>query len=1357
VLVGRYRRFARAASPCVEESAGPPVQGAWRRWRRRNGLGRRFAAVGFDSTSARHRSQRLATLTVIALLSSSASAAAFSQRGHTFAWSFGGQGEGAGEFQFEGSFRHDEPAGIGVNEATGDVYVVDRGNYRVQEFGPEGQFIATWGWGVSDGKDEFEMCTSACRAGIPGNGKGQLQEAAPIAVDNSANGVGDVYVGADGAAKRPDVQRFQASGEEALGRMADDEEGRLDGLGVDARGDVWLYRGEEEEAGVIEGFTGAASARRLEQEFSSPLECPKPGFAVDAGGEDFYVSHELLDGEALCPAVLEREAAGEGRKLEGVARPAVVGKLNAAELSSTGGVAIAELERQSASAVAVDQASGPQTPLGGEAKGDVYVDEGDQVSVFEADGARIGSFGSGELSGGMGVAVDARTGNVFVIDASDDRVDVFEPEAAGKPIVEDGSALDVTPSEVKLSAQINPDGAETHYYMEYGTVECAGHPGACAQVPAAPGEDLGAGFGVRQVSQTLSGLQPATTYHYRVIASNTPYGSAEATEARGTFQTLPSAAGLLADHRAWELVSPTEKDGAAVEPFLREGGLVQAAPNGEAVVYVADGPMLSEPAGSRAPEPTEILSTRSQQGWSSQDLATPHAKGEGLEAGEPAEYRIFSEDLALSLVQPTGGNVEPLEAPSLAPGASEKTLYERADPPLQPSASEQAAYGLAQANAGFLAPGFAPLLTPAQVTGETVVGEKSRFGGKLEFLDATPDLARAVFGSTVPLLAGSSAGLYETGVSGGLELVSVLPGSGAPAPDPELGDENALARGAVSEDGSRVIFSSEPLEEGGPVGLYLRDTRLDQTLQLNAAQGVVEPTGEEAEVAFQGASANGSRVFFTDTAPLTAESRQRPSGEHPEADLYECEVVEAAGRLSCELKDLTAIAAGGSADVLNTVTGISQDGSDVYFVANGALAPGATQGDCTHQSQEAPPAGATCNLYHWHEGAIAFIATLSNEDSGDWGSLHGPGRVGGFTANRPDLADLTAGVSPNGEYLAFMSNRSLTGYDNTDANHASEGTRDEEVYLYDAASRLLTCVSCNSNGPSIGVHDVEHAGEGQGLVVDRRGDWSGAYLAGSLPGWDPLGLDRALHQPHYLSNSGRLFFDSPDQLVPQATNGKEDVYEYEPEGVGSCEQADGCVSLISSGSSEHESAFLEASETGDDAFFITSQPLVPADHDSNYDLYDARVCTASSPCVSSETASQAACETSRSCNTVSAPPPSLQPPATAASVPTPSNPDSQTPGSRSQSSAGTPKAKPSPAQQLASALRACRKKKDRLRRATCERQARRRYAPMLEGRHARAPKTAGRQTRRRYTTKTTGKRARKTATTADRDASRGRR
>ena len=423
---------------------------------------------------------------------------------------------------------------------------------------------------------------------------------------------------------------------------------------------------------------------------------------------------------------------------------------------------------------------------------------------------------------------------------------------------------------------------------------------------------------------------------------------------------------------------------------------------------------------------------------------------------------------------------------------------------------------------------------------------------------------------------------------------------------------------------------------------------------------------------------------------------------------YECEIVEGQGKPECDLTDLTPLATGGSADVLNLLAGVSEDGSSVYFVANGVLAVGASQGDCVHQSQETVPAGASCNLYEWHEGVITFIASLSNEDSGDWGSLQGSGRVSGYVVNRPDLADLTAAVSQNGRYLAFMSQRPLVGYETLDAVHGGEGVRDEEVYLFDSASGLLTCVSCDPNGPPVGVHDIEHSGEGVGLIVDRRGDWSGAYLAGSIPGWTPLGVDDAVRQPRYLSNEGRLFFDSPDRLVAQAANGREDVFEYEPAGVGSCGKQAGCVALVSSPSAAQESALVEASDSGEDAFFVTAQPLVAADHDSNYDLYDARVCAAASPCLTSQSSSASSCEATASCRPGSAVPLALGTPASASIITA-----SQQALASSDTQAHTAaKRKPlTRTQLLAKALAACRKIKDKHQRVGCERQARKRYGP----------------------------------------------
>ena len=54
--------------------------------------------------------------------------------------------------------------------------------------------------------------------------------------------------------------------------------------------------------------------------------------------------------------------------------------------------------------------------------------------------------------------------------------------------------------------------------------------------------------------------------------------------------------------------------------------------------------------------------------------------------------------------------------------------------------------------------------------------------------------------------------------------------------------------------------------------------------------------------------------------------------------------------------------------------------------------------------------------------------------------------------------------------------------------------------------------------------------------------------------------------------------------------------------------AGGCVSLISGGNSAAESAFLDASASGNDVFFVTACPLVRRDKDTSYDVYDASVC-----------------------------------------------------------------------------------------------------------------------------------------------------
>jgi hypothetical protein len=144
-----------------------------------------------------------------------------------------------------------------------------------------------------------------------------------------------------------------------------------------------------------------------------------------------------------------------------------------------------------------------------------------------------------------------------------------------------------------------------------------------------------------------------------------------------------------------------------------------------------------------------------------------------------------------------------------------------------------------------------------------------------------------------------------------------------------------------------------------------------------------------------------------------------------------------------------------------------------------------------------------------------------------------------------------------------------------------------QAFLYDsAAGGELVCASCNP---------------------------SGARPTGptALPTWKT-----PYQQPRYLSDDGsRLFFTTLDGLVPADTNGQQDVYEFEREGAGTCDaasealepQSRGCAFLISGGTSDDHSYFVDASADGGNVFFSSPQRLLPADEDENYDVYDARI------------------------------------------------------------------------------------------------------------------------------------------------------
>jgi NHL repeat-containing protein/fibronectin type III domain protein len=341
-----------------------------------------------------------------------------------------------------------------------------------------------------------------------------------------------------------------------------------------------------------------------------------------------------------------------------------------------------------------------------------------------------------------------------------------------------------------------------------------------------------------------------------------------------------------------------------------------------------------------------------------------------------------------------------------------------------------------------------------------------------------------------------------------------------------------------------------------------------------------------------------------------------------------------------------------------------------------------------------------------HGGVTKLIAVPSGADSPDWSRL----------------ADRTSRVSPDGRWFAFMSQQELTGYNTHDA---VSGQPDEEVYLYHAPENLasetgtLVCVSCNPTGARpVGREAEELENVEHGLAVN--GPWeeeSHEWIAANVPGWTPYELKLAVYQSRYLSDSGRLFFDSNDALVPQDVNGNEDVYEYEPPGVGDCTTAStlysprsgGCVGLISSGQATGESAFLDASGSGGDVFFLTTGRLVPQDYDNALDVYDAHECRSAAPCFPEPTVVPRPCETGDACKPAPTPQPAIY---GSPSSETFSGAGNVTPEAPAATVKGKAKGSAG-AQRLARALRSCRTKR-RGRRA-CERQARARFARRSTG------------------------------------------
>jgi hypothetical protein len=852
----------------------------------------------------------------------------------------------------------------------------------------------------------------------------------------------------------------------------------------------------------------------------------------------------------------------------------------------------------------------------------------------------------------------------------------FETEPAVS--VESESVSEVTGESARLEATLNPHGLAGGYRFEYGPTSAYG-----TSVPE-PNALLAAGSEGVPVHVLVQGLAANTLYHYRVVTTNELGTNAGPDH---TFRTGGAAATALIDGRQWEMVSPPSKHGGVLEGIEREGAMIQSAEDGHAFTYAATGPISGEAPGSRSVLNTQLMSLRTGPGvWATRDISTPHEEVSGVTVGHRSEYLAFSADLSLGALEVPGST--PLN-PALMGERKEHTPYLRA------SSTEDAPLNTSE---------FVPLVTEANTPpGTRFAGREAEppgsgvFIGGTEFAAMTPDAGNVIFNATPPLVEGVAAdgnkNLYEWR-AGALTFVSGVPAAPAtvcggfgpacaqPLEGASLGHESIQTRGALSNDGSRVVFYAR----SGDFHLWLRDVVRGETLELDAPQGGVRE--RSGRVRFQIATGDGSRVFFTDTARLTPDATATPT----QPDLYMCDVRVTAGRLSCALSDLSVDPnRNEAAGVLGSVIGIDGTGRYVYFAAAGALTPGARHG------------GANLYVRDVIAGVTSLVAVLDGGDAPDWAPA----------SNGSDLSKQTAGVSGNGRYLAFMSSASLTGFDNRDV---VSGVPDQEVFEYDRVTASLVCVSCGtSGGRPRGMFESPQAAP---PLVDRPEVWRERWLAGSIPGWTAKSLGAASYRSRYLFDNGRLFFNSPVGLVAGDGNGRQDVYEYEPSGVPGCSLTSGCVGLLSGGSSSEESAFLDASgkgpggEEGEDVFFLTAAQLARGtDVDGALDVYDAHVCSTGVPCASGVVSVAPACSTADSCRPAPAPQPDLF-----------GAPASQTFNGQGNVTPGPPppvpgRGKPKTAAQiraekLTKALKACHRINSRKRRLACEKKADKSYGPL---------------------------------------------
>lgn len=672
------------------------------------------------------------------------------------------------------------------------------------------------------------------------------------------------------------------------------------------------------------------------------------------------------------------------------------------------------------------------------------------------------------------------------------------------PQIKEVRVLEADQNSATLEARINPSGAPTTYRLEWGSTVAYG-----SSVPADFSPFVGEGENAIRVSATISGLSGGSTYHYRFVARNEAGITLTPDQ---TVETLDSC-GLPAG-RCFEMVSPPEVGLVGTPGY---NGIIQfkAATSGPgALAYTVQNGLADATSGG------EVLyeGVRDPAGWTSVQLAPPLEEPDitGGGASRPSQVLVTSDDLSCALVTTSQLLTSDLATrPQVEAGGY--NIYRR-----NSDGTYTAISNLAPLNRG----GLATLAEEYQPLGMSAHCDKVVFASEHVY----PGIAGA-----------GELRLYEW-EEGTLRNVGFVPGPGG-------GQVVAEATGvpdSVSADGSKVFFTAAS-QTGNDSGKQAVFVRLNGSQTLDISQS---PLAVDTGAVYQGATSDGSRVFFTANAGLTAKTSSTGT------DLYEYDFGRPEGE---RLADLSVTTEPFGAAVAGLV-GASADGSIVYFAAQGQLVAG--KGRSFFENLLA----GTYSLYVRSGVGLGYVGSFG---SGELARVTVPtGNNGSAWSSR---------VSPDGRYLLFESSKDVTGYQSGGLS---------EAYLFDAdaaGSEPTVCISCVSGGNT----SVASAG-------DR-----------------PLFSAEDLNQRYEVNNpqslvertgKARAYFRSPDKLAPGATEGVTNLYEW----------ANDQVFLLASEPPKVSAnlpllGFAGASTDGTDVYLATSEPLTWEDRDERSSVYDARI------------------------------------------------------------------------------------------------------------------------------------------------------